>query len=190
LEQEIKIADLRAGNQKSFEMLFTKWYAPLCSYAYSILADQDEAQDIAQKVFYKLWDRRAEIEIHTSLKSYLYRMTHNACMNKIKELHNKADHHRNIAYTSSDAVNDTEERISQNELQQHIFEAIENLPPRCREIFKLSRFEQCSYAEIARQLDISSNTVETQMVKALRFLRERLKDYLPLIFLLYLIACN
>lgn len=190
LEQEIKIADLRSGNQKSFEMLFTQWYAPLCGYAYSILADSDEAKDIAQRVFCKLWDQRAEIEIHTSLKSYLYRMAHNDCMNKIKERRVRAGHHQNIAYASVAEANDTENRISQNELQQQIYEAIESLPPRCKEVFKLSRFERLSYAEIAGRLNISANTVETQMVKALRFLRERLRDYLPLIFLFYLIVSN
>lgn len=185
--ESIVVADLRAGNQKSFERLFAEWYVPLCNYAYSILRDEDEAKDMAQRTFYKLWDQRKTIEIHTSIKSYLYRMVHNDCMNRIKERRIKAEHHQNIAYNSTEQIHDAEGLISQGELEQQIKDAIESLPPRCKEVFTMSRFEQLSYAEIAGKLNISSNTVEVQMVKALRILRERLADYLPLILMVMLL---
>ncbi|MDR0605360.1 MAG: RNA polymerase sigma-70 factor [Bacteroidales bacterium] len=174
----IEINDLRRGNHRVYEELFIQWYNPLCNYAYSILHDAEDAKDIVQKVFYKLWEQRSELEIHTSMKSYLYRIVHNDALNKLKQLKIRNEHNQDIAYLSCDFVDDTANTILYNELQQKIKMAINHLPPRCREVFELSRFQQLSYMEIANKLNISTNTVETQMVKALRLLRNDLKDYL------------
>lgn len=188
MEDSINIYDLRSGSHQAYEMLFTEWYVPLCNYAYSILRDQDEAKDIVQKTFYKLWDQRAGIEIHTSIKSYLYRMVHNNCLNKIKQRKIYSEHNEHIAYETNDSVNNTENSVLQSELQVQIEMAIEKLPPRCKEVFMLSRFQQMSYAEISKELNITTNTVETQVVKALRILRMELKDYLPVVLLLYIMS--
>ncbi len=178
---------MRSGSHKAFEMLFAEWYLPLCNYANSILRDQEEAKDIVQKTFYKLWDQREMLEIHTSVKSYLYRMVHNNCLNKIKQHKIRSEHNQFIGYESDASVNNTENSVMENELQKRIEDAIEKLPPRCREVFKMSRFQQLSYAEISKELNITTNTVETQVVKALRVLRTELKEYLPLFVLWYIL---
>ncbi|NDV47227.1 RNA polymerase sigma-70 factor [Paludibacter sp. 221] len=170
-------------------MLFSTWYVPLYNYAYSILHDQFEAEDMVQRTFYKLWDQRSDIVIHTSIKSYLYRMVHNNCLNKVKQQKIRSEHAVHIAYNSgSDSVNHTEHVVLHTELQTQIEKAIESLPPRCREVFSKSRFEQLSYAEIAKEMNISPATVETQIVKALRILREQLKDYVPLLIILLMLT--
>lgn len=184
LKQAIDITDLRTGNHKAYEMLFIEWYAPLCNYANSIVRNEEEAKDIVQKTFYTLWDQRNGIDIHTSIKSYLYRMVHNNCLNKIKQIRIRQEHDQYIAYETGESIKSTENTILQNELALQIEAAIEKLPPRCREVFRMSRFQQLSYAEISRELNITTNTVETQIVKALRMLREELKEYLPLLILL------
>lgn len=180
MEQEVDIADLKAGNVKVYEMLFKQWYAPLCRYAHGILHDEEEAEDITQKTFCKLWDQREKIEIHTSVKSYLYRMVHNACLNKIKQRQIQSEHHEQIAYSSVTNENCAEQALTYKELSCQIELAIAALPERCRQVFLLSRMKYLSYVQIAQELQISPNTVETQMVKALKMLRIKLKDYLLL----------
>jgi RNA polymerase sigma-70 factor (ECF subfamily) len=189
LEKEIDIVELKAGNAKVYEMLFRQFYGLLCQYAYSILHNYDEAEDIVQKMFCKLWEQREKMEIHTSMKSYLYKMVHNACLNKIKQWQLQAEHHEIIAYDSVTATNYAEQRLDEKELSSQIDAAIACLPERCRQVFLLSRMQHLSYVQIAQELQISPNTVETQIVKALKILREKLKDYLliGLWFFLYLV---
>jgi len=189
LNQEIDIAELKAGNTKAFEMLFRQWYEPLCRYAYAMLHNADEAEDMAQKTFCKLWDQREKVEIRTSVKSYLYKMVHNACLNKIKQWQIQSEHHETIAYGSITTDNRTEETVAYKELNYQVELAIACLPERCRQVFLLSRMQHLSYLQIAKQLQISPNTVETQIVKALKILREKLKDYLliGICFFLYFI---
>ncbi len=183
MDSIININDLKSGNHKAYEMLFRCFYEPLCRYAHSILRDADEAEDMVQKTFCKLWDQRESIEIHTSIKSYLYRIVHNDCMNKIKQHSIRSEHNEHYAYEKDVIINNTENTVLMNELEQQIATVVENMPPRCREVFVKSRHEQLSYAEIAKELNISANTVETQIVKALRILRNGLKDYLSLLIL-------
>lgn len=178
MEKQVSISDLQAGNHKAYEMLFTQWYAPLCDYAYGIVYSTDEAEDIVQKMFCKLWDQRDKIDIHTSVKSYLYRIVHNDCLNRMKQLKNRDEHNQYLGFISNATVEDTSNQLIYNELKKKIEDAIDSLPPRCREVFKLSRYSYLSYAEIAEKLGISSHTVEKQISKALQVLRNNLQDYL------------
>jgi len=189
VEQEVNIADLRSGNAKVFESLFKQWYEPLCRYAHSMLGNQEEAEDITQKTFCKLWDHRDKLEIRTSIKSYLYKMVHNTCLNTIKQWQLQSGHHEIIASNSVTTTNSVEQSLAYKELSHRIELAIAALPERCREVFLLSRTQHLSYVKIAETLQISPNTVETQMVKALKVLRVKLKDYLViwLIGVLYLL---
>jgi len=178
LESKVNISGLKSGDHKIYEMIFRDFYSPLCRYAVSILRDSNEAEDIVQKTFCKLWDQRESIEIHTSIKSYLYRIVHNDCMNKFKQNSIRSKHNEYYAYEKNTLYNNVESTVLMNELEQQIENVIESMPPRCKEVFKLSRRQQMSYAEIAKELNITTNTVETQIVKALRVLRSGLKDYL------------
>jgi len=186
LEKEIEIIELKAGNAKVYELLFEQLYEPLCRYAYSILHDQDETEDIVQETFCKLWEQRERMEIHTSTKSYMYRIVHNACLNKIKQTELRYEHHEHIAYFSTSDYNNVENSMNSKELRHNIELAISSLPERCREVFLLSRKQHLSYAEIAQKMQISPNTVETQIVKALKTLRLKLKDYLLLALCFFL----
>jgi len=174
----MEIAELKVGNTETYEMLFKQWYEPLCRYAYSILRNQEETEDVVQKLFCKLWEEREKMEIHISMKSYLYKMVHNASLNRVKQLKIRAEHHERIAHRSLVSFNPVEQAIAQKELSQQIDIAINTLPERCREVFLLSRMQHLSYVQIAQQMQISPNTVETQIVKALKILRTKLKDYL------------
>lgn len=190
MKQEVEVADLRTGDAKVFETLFKQWYEPLCRYAYSLLHDAEEAEEMVQKTFCKLWDQREKLLIHTSIKSYLYRMIHNACLNRIKQWQIQSEHKETIAHSSVVATNYVEDNVFHKELSHKIELAIATLPERCREVFLLSRMQHLSYIKIAETLQISPNTVETQIVKALKLLRIKLKDYLGITLWLLLMIVN
>lgn len=179
---------LREGDKKAFEELFDTNYQALCRYAYSILKDGVEAEDMVQRVFCKIWDKRSELEIHTSIKSYLYRIVHNECLNYVQQQANRAVINVEFFYSAAKISDNVNEQLNATELQQVIETAISKLAPQCRKVFELSRWEQLTYAEIAAKLQISVNTVENHISKALRHMRVALKDYLVII--LFIINLN
>lgn len=181
LPEQLQNDALTVGDVTAFEMLFRTYYQPLCHYAYSFLQDKEGAEEIVQSTFLMVWEKRDTLAIRTSVKPYLYAMVRNACLNvlkheKIKQKH--AGEELAVADRSCDSVSQI---VASNELEYKIKAALEALPDQCRMVFKLSRFEELKYAEIAEQLNISVKTVENHMGKALKIMREQLKDYLPLI---------
>ncbi|MDR0659592.1 MAG: RNA polymerase sigma-70 factor [Prevotellaceae bacterium] len=181
--EDIQTEQFKSDNHAIYKQLFTTWYEPLCYYAFSILHNMDESEDIVQKMFCKLWDQRKETNIKTSIKSYLYRTVHNSCINKLKQTKIRAEHNQLYTYSKSEAVINSDNNVEYSELQQQISRAIEKLPPKCREVFELSRLQQLSYAEIAEKLDISFNTVENHIAKALKLLRIDLKEFLAILLI-------
>lgn len=138
----------------------------------------DEAEDLVQQAFIRLWEKRALIDIQWSLKSYLYKSVHNAALNRIRHEKVKAQYQQlNAVLPGEEATPAADEHP---ELLERIGTALNALPPQCRQIFELSRFESLKYREIAEQLNLSIKTVETQMGKALRLMRLHLSDYLVL----------
>lgn len=181
-EQEI-IGAIREGNERIFEETFRKYYQSLCNYANSILKEMDEAEEVVQNLFLSIWEKRSDLEISISLKSYLYRAVHNHCLNRIKHLKVREEYQQyavNFYDASYESVSQT---VMKNELEQKIEEAIRKLPEQCRLIFRMSRFEELKYHEIAEQLELSPKTVENQIGKALKILRVELAEYLPLIII-------
>lgn len=183
---DITAERLVEGDHSAYEQIFRQWYEALCNYACSIVRDMDEAEDIVQKTFCKLWDQRAEVVIHTSIKSYLYRIVHNDCINRVKQRKVRMEHNQNYAYSMVHTVDNVSGQLAYSELERQAAKALEELPPQCKKVFELSRLEQLSYAEIAMQLGISTNTVENHMSKALRLMRQGLKDFLPFLLLFIL----
>lgn len=180
----VTVENLREGSHKAFEMLFNEWYKPLCRYANSILQCEEEAEDVVQKFFCKLWDKHQQISIQTAIEPYLYRSIHNECINTIKQKKVNANYILSAVDRSETNYEKTDKQLIINELENSIRDAIEKLPPRCKEVFLLSRYDGLSYAEISKALSITAGTVEIQIVKALRLLRKELNDYLYLLLLL------
>ena len=184
-EADIATKSFALADIGDFEQLFKSQYGKLCSYANLFLNDPDASEDVVQEVFFKLWKNRDQLSINTTVKSYLFRAVRNGCLNviehmKVRDTH-KAVNEEDIKSSETDAVDETVVM----ELEQRIRESIDQLPVERRKIFMLSRFEGLKYREIADQLNISVKTVENQMYHALRFLRERLVDYLPLLLLIF-----
>ena len=178
------VSALREGDEVVFESVFKDYYSRLCNYAHGFIDDVDEAEEMVQNTFFTLWENRDRIDIQTSVKSYLYRAVHNNCLNRLKHVKVKKSYSQYQQHHADTMFDNASQQLLSKELQQQITEAINAMPPQCRTVFELSRFENLTYAEIASQLNISIKTVDKHMVKALKLLRERLKDYLPMLLLL------
>ncbi|MCB0533550.1 MAG: RNA polymerase sigma-70 factor [Saprospiraceae bacterium] len=177
-QDENKLAQaLQLGDEAAFEAVFRRWYEPLCHYACRLAdGDMDEAEDLVQQAFVKLWEHRAKLQVTWSLKAYLYKSVHNACLNRLRSRQVQSKY---LDFTAQqpDTMH-TQPDDTTPELRERFQQALDSLPPQCRHVFELSRFEALKYREIADQLGISIKTVETQMGKALRVLRVQLADYL------------
>jgi len=175
-------------NTQVLNTLFKAHYDELCRYAHSILKNQDVAEDVVQQLFIKLWEKRETIGEIDNIRSYLFRSTFNMSLNEQKKMQrmpkSDEDSLKNTAFQSNE---DTSNLLISQELQERIASAMLVLPEKCREVFHLSRNEQLSYKEIAQEMNISTKTVENQVGKALRIMREELKDYLPLVLLTLLL---
>jgi RNA polymerase sigma-70 factor, ECF subfamily len=176
-----QITTLKAGDVTTFEMVFRTFYQPLCNYAYSFVQDRDAAEEIVQSTFLNVWEKGNNLVIHTAVKPYLYAMVRNACLNMIKHEKIKKQHVDLQLAVADRSIESVTHTVMASELEGKIQQAMEKLPQQCRLVFKLSRFEELKYSEIAEHLDISIKTVENQMGKALRIMREELKDYIPLL---------
>jgi len=183
-EKEV-LEKIQSGNESAYEMIFRTFYQPLCRYAYSFLEDKEEAEEVVQSAFITVWEKRKSIDIQTSLKSYLYRMVRNGCLNVIKHEKVKQQHVAHEMAVTEVSYESVSQKVYASELESKITEALKALPEQCRLVFQLSRFEELKYQEIADQLQISVKTVENHMGKALRIMREQLKEYLPL-FLIFM----
>lgn len=174
LPEEKIIDGIRNGKQECFQYVFNAYYENLCRYAFTILRDMDEAEDVVQSIFAKLWEKREDIQITRTVQAYLYKAVHNHCINQLEHREIKQKH---AAFTLQDGAVDKQlPEVFPEELENSIKAAINQLPEQCRIIFKMSRYDEMRYAEIAAKLNISVNTVENQVSKALRLLRAQFND--------------
>lgn len=178
---QIEINKFKEGDIKVFESIFSSYYKALVNYANTILNDINEAEDIVQQVYIMLWEKRSMLDVHTSFRAFLYKSVYNACLNKIKQQKVRSEYARVVQLNNT--IEYQNEKLIEKELQEKIDDTINLLPEQCRKIFKMSRFEQLKYQEIADQLGLSIKTIENQMGKALKILREQLKEYLPLLII-------
>jgi len=184
IQEKNLIERLRGGDRTAFELLFQFYYPGLVIYATQFAVDRGQAEDIVQNMFVKLWEKRQRVQLVDSLKSYLFTSVRNSCLNSLKhqqveskyigQLHDMSE--KNLLYQPNLYI--------ASELQEIIRQAIDELPERCREVFVMSRLEQMKNDEIAEKLDLSKRTVETHISHALKILRVKLKDYLPLLLLI------
>jgi len=169
---------LRSGDQGAFQQIFRSHYTRLVGLAGAMLRDTAAGEEIVQDVMLELWRRRETLVIETTLQAYLFRATRNRALNVLRHAR-VAQRAEPLMRAESPAPARADDAVAEAEIQRALAAAVAALPDRCRETFELSRVHGLSYAEIARVMDISVKTVEAQMGKALRLLRERLAPWLP-----------
>ena len=178
VEERDLLGRIRAGDEGAFDAAFREHYAALVRTAEGMLRRRDVAEEIVQDVLLALWQRRATLLVEDSLRAYLFRATRNRALNHLRHaaIERKAEPEL-AAIESPDAP--APSALVHEEIDNALREAVSTLPPRCREVFELSRVHGLRYAEIATTLGISVKTVEAQMGKALRTLRALLAPWLP-----------
>lgn len=169
---------LHNDEDQFMEYIFRTYYAPLCKTVYNITRDSDAAEDIVQDVFMKVWRRKSQLDFSKSIKSYLFRSSVNTALNYLEKNRRNTSMEESEAGSMRMAINTTEDAIGYQEVNHRIQQALETLPPKCRTVFSLSRYDELSYAEIAEQLDISVKAVEKHMGKALKHMRVYLQNFI------------
>ncbi|MEO5995186.1 MAG: RNA polymerase sigma-70 factor [Chitinophagaceae bacterium] len=167
-------------NEKAFEQVFKSNFKSLHAYAFTILKDEVMAEEMVQNVFYKIWEKTAQLTISGSVTAYLYRAVYNESLNYLKHQKVKAAYQSFSSFQMKNSSDSASKKLLLRELTEKLQTALNELPEQCRTVFQLSRFEELRYREIASQLNISVKTVENHMGKALKLLRLKLVDFLPI----------
>lgn len=173
-EKEL-LEGIKQNNRYSFEFLFKQYYCNLCSYALIFVKSKDLAEEIVQETLIKFWENRSKIEINFSLKAYIYKSVYNHCLIYIKKndmlrrkynkMAEELSYHYELANKNLDPrIN---EFMADYENEIKLDKIMQELPDQCREIFYKSRFEKKTYQQIANSLNLSVNTVKTQMKRAI-----------------------
>ncbi len=153
-----------------FEELFREHYGPLANYAFSLVKDRQDAEDAVQDVFIRIWQHHQDMIQNEGVKFYLYTATKNTCISLLrKQATRSSANPEELLASRPDTVTDPVTPVDYRQLVQ---EAFSLLPPQCLAIFKLSRLAGLTYAQIASELNLSVKTIENQMGKALRLMRE------------------
>jgi RNA polymerase sigma-70 factor (ECF subfamily) len=182
VEEQALLDDIQHGNKEAYNRMFVQFYSPLCEYASQFVADAD-AEELVQDLMLHVWENRKYLAVEKSLKSYLFVSVRNRCYNSIRDSRSRARIHNFLYEKMKDQIEDPDYYML-NELAVNLEKAIEELPESYRETFKMSRFGEMSNAAIAAKLDVSVKTVEYRITRSLKILREKLKDYLPLLMFL------
>lgn len=177
------VAALKDGNDWALEALFESHHVKVFNFCYSYLGSKEEAEEMVQDVFVRVWTYRSQIKSELSINGLIFKIAKNLTLNKIRD---NARHNNEISLDNlTSGTNYTEQTVLLKELEQELMKVIDTLPPRRKEVFILSRFKGLSNKEISEQMNISVNTVEGQIRKAIKHLQDHL-DYAVLVCLLLL----
>lgn len=186
---------LRKGDEKAYEYLIDTYNHKLCLYAKSLVNDVPLCEDVVQNVFIKIWECRNNLKTEFSIKSYLYKSVYNECINQYKKIQSVTALERKYIEGLDSIVEDKNEAALEK-LIILVKEAIQELPPKCKEVFLLSKREGLTNLEISEYLNLSKNTIERQMSIAFSRIRKSVGNNSDIIlFLLFgfrkkIIVCN
>lgn len=185
------INNLRSGNEESFITVFNSYFPRLCRFAATYIIDEPVAKDIVQEAFIKLWETRKNLHEDASIFAYLLIIIKNKCLDylKHKQIEYKYQKHQIQHHTELElnyyALKRLEiDFLDYKEINEIIERTINLLPEKCQQVFKMSRFEHLSNAEIAEKLNIGTKAVEANMTRALKIFRRELKDYISILVFL------
>lgn len=169
----------------AFDSIYKRYSVRIYSFVLGIIKSKDDAEDIVQEVFIKLWDKRDNLKDHLSFKSFLFTIAYNTTIDMIRKRVKERDF---VVMVKSKqlplAIDSDNLELEYQELKEKLDKTINKLPERQKQVYTLSRNEELTYLEIANKMGISVNTVENHMVKALKFIRTNIKStgYLSALF--------
>lgn len=172
------IEKIKNGDRKAFKNLFLRFYDPLCQFSWQFTRSQHISEELVQEVFLAVWKSKETLDPQKDIKSYLYQSVKNKALNYIKHKELAEEYNNKIEWLSPTPVTQQHNYREQSEFVEAAQKAIEDLPGRARQIYKLSRKDGLTYKEISAVLDISIKTVESQMSRALKILRKSLSQYI------------
>lgn len=180
-ELVVKIRD--NSDLEAFKIIFERFNAPMINYAKNFVLDIEQAKDITQDTFISFWENRKKIKSPEALKSFLFKSLKNNCLNCLKHNTIKEKHKDNVIFEikklelqNSDSLNKTFLDFQDSELSKQLDNALKELPDDRRKIFEMSRFDGLKNKEIAEKLNLSVRTVDTQIYRALKQLKDCLKE--------------
>ena len=176
-ELKVLIEKMKGGDRESFNQIFRRYYKPLTRFCVRFVGDDDQAAELVQDLFVKLWTNREKLTVNASFESYMLRAVRNSAITYINKERSHNDVNERIYTDDSDAT-DPSETLQSNNLEASYQKVLASMPEKRREVFLASRFDGLKYAEIATKLGLSQKTVEAHMSAAIKQLREGLKEYL------------
>lgn len=177
------IRPIAPAGEYSFEELFKTHFRGLHAYAFTIVKDSATAEEIVQNMFCRIWEKKEQLSIQTSVKAYLYKAVYHDSLNHLKHRQVRLAYVQQATKQPEQTVQNTSDKVMTGELSERIRKAMNELPEQCRTIFQLSRFEGMKYQEIANAMGLSVKTIENQMGKALKLMRLKLAEFMPVILL-------
>ncbi|MEI7422902.1 MAG: RNA polymerase sigma-70 factor [Prolixibacteraceae bacterium] len=191
--EQLIFEKFRSGDEAAFKVIYNKYVPRLYYFILEYIPQRDIAENIVQDTLMVLWDKRATLTSDTNLSAYLYTVARNNSLYKLrdsryrKKLFDTSEISELELQTNMDALISLDTSVlTFEEIEKIIKNTLDQLPPQCRRVFSLSRFEDKKYREIADELNISQKAVEGHISKALKLFRENLKEYLPLMAFLFI----
>lgn len=175
---------VKNSDQSAYKLLYDKLWERLYIRAFTIIRRKQTAEDIVQEVFIDLWQRRKSIK-NDNIEAYLYRAVQLKAFNHYRNAKNRENILKGLLYNQSFESNATEETINFNETRKTVLQSIQNLSPKCKMVFELSRIEGLKNKEISEQLQISTSTVENHITNAIKSIKSNVGTLL-VTFLLFL----
>ncbi|MCC5931976.1 MAG: RNA polymerase sigma-70 factor [Cyclobacteriaceae bacterium] len=175
------IRRMSKDDKNAFDGIYNSYWEQLLKYSFKLTRCLETSQEIVQDLFVDLWVQRKRIEIKTSLKSYLFNALRYKIIDHIKRSKKREDYIHEMLVSYMSISNDTENQLYYSNLHDSYEAALQTLPPKCREVFQMSRNDHKSIDEISKELNLSSQTVKNQISRALKILRTNLKDFVALL---------
>ena len=176
------IRNIRNGDHRAFEVLFKEYYFHLARFAWRYVKSKAIAEEIVQEIFSDIWENREQWEITGSVRSYLYKTVKNRSLDYLKHQRVRQKYDSRWMDQKENPTIEFEDEMRRRQIREAVRKAIEDLPPRSRMTYKLHRYDGLTYEEIAEVMEVSVKTVESQMTRTLKKLRERLSYLLPIFF--------
>ncbi len=180
MEEKAKLIELKLGNNKAFDSLYNSYHKKLFAFTYKFLNNWHDSEDLVQKIFVIIWEKRKQIDPDKSFNNYLFTIARNEIYDLLKK--------RAITGYYEDYINNivaqNDGEIEKKKLIEIMYALIDKIPERRRQIFLLNRDNGLTYKQIGQRLGISENTVDTQIRNVLNYLRKELPNYLKILILL------